>query len=79
MIVLASDLRNVPQLDEMGNSRPKLSDLSQIGVIAEIMGVRDGGVDDDHEDDLVPFGSMMVKLVGRQRCKILECIRNNNG
>ena len=77
MIVLACDLRNISHWGEI--SRPKLKDLSPIGVIAEIAGMRDGGGDDDSSEDMVPYGSLMVKLVGRQRCQILECIPKVNG
>jgi cereblon len=77
MIVLACDLRRLQPWED--GPRPKLEDLSHIGVIAEIVGVRDGGGEGDGEEEMVPYGSLMVKLVGRHRCEILECITKVNG
>ena len=71
MVVIAWDLRNVAYWSDA--SRPKLKDITTIGVAAEVVGMSEQG------ERALGYSSLIVKLVGRQRCRILECSTRING
>lgn len=77
MVALAWDVRNAPYWVDL--PRPTLKDLCPVAVVAEIVGMREGRGEEPEEDEVLAHGGMVVKLVGRLRCKLLEIHGRVNG